>query len=358
MDARGQATAVWGSVSGVQVATSGSTGAGFGHAKTLPGRVHAAAPQVAVDAGGDATVVYPRLTTGLWVVVRRVGGSWRALPAIAGTTRSGISEPQVARDSRGETILAWVRGYRSGGGGLRVQAVVLGANDKPEHPPQTLFASSSRNIGELHLAVNHSGEALLVWRQNVKGGPVVIEAATRRARARFGRPVTVLRQKAADQLSVALDARGFGAILFTRIISTQPGVPEESSTSYPAHTQTAAVEVTTHALGQHWSKPSELAPHAGDSTFEPKVACNPAGEELVAVWTSARFRSTEVAIYTGKIEASAVSPGGSWQAPVVVSPVASFAPTLAVSANGTTTAAWVSESSNTQSIEAAEYSVS
>lgn len=75
----------------------------------------------------------------------------------------------------------------------------------------------------------------------------------------------------------------------------------------------------------------------------------------VAVWTNARFRSSETASYTGKIEASTISLGGSWQAPAVVSPSNSFAPTLALGANGSATAAWVSESSTTQSIEAADY---
>ena len=312
---------------------------------------------MAVDPGGDAAVVYPRLTTGLWIIARRLGGSWRALPAIAGTSRSSISEPRVARDTRGETILAWVRGYRSGGAGLQVQAVVLGSNNRPEHPPQTLFSAQKLEIGELHLAANSSGDAVLVWRQKAKGGLVVIEAATRRAGARFGRPVTVSRDQNADELSVALDAHGFAAILITRIISTQPGVPEAAGSGYPAYTQTSAVEVTTQSHGQPWSKPTELAPQAGSSTFEPQVACDPAGDGLMAVWTNARFRNSETATYTGKIETSIASPGGSWQTPLVISPSHSFAPALALSANDKATAAWVSapESSNIEAIETADY---
>jgi len=354
MDRRGQATVVWGSISSVQAASSRASGR-FGRVTTLPGRVSAPAPQVAVGPGGDATVVYPRLSAGLWVVVRRAGGGWDALPALAGTSRSSISEPQVARDARGETIIAWVSGYRSGSGELQVQAVVLGADDKPERPPQTLLSTRSRSLGDLRLAANRNGEAVLAWQQKAKSGAIAIEAAARRAGARFGRPATVTRQKDANELSVALDARGFAAILFTRVTSTQPGAPEGPGDSYPAYTQTTAVEATTRSRGGRWSKPGELASPTGSSTFEPRVACNPAGEELMAVWTDARFRSTQTATYTGKIEASAVSPGERWQPPATISPAGSFAPTLAVSANGSATAAWVNEATDVQSIEASSY---
>ncbi len=234
---------------------------------------------------------------------------------------------------------------------------MLGSNEEPRHPPQTLFSAKRREIGELRLAVNSSGDAVLVWQQKEKGAPTVIEAATRRAGARFGPPLTAVREKEAGELSVALDARGFAVLLFTRILSTQPGVPEELSELTPTYTQTAAVEVATHSFGQRWSRPRQLAPQKAGSTFEPRVTCDPAGQELMAIWTNARFRSTEIFTYTGKIEVSAISPGGSWQAPTAVSSADSFAPTLAVSANGKATAAWVGapESSSTESIETADY---
>jgi hypothetical protein len=202
MSARGQATAVWQNTNKIQVVSSRLEG--FGRARTLSGPVEGnAGPRVALDARGDATVVYPRSATGLWVFTRRAGGRWRALPPFAGTLRSDISEPQVAKDGRGETIIAWVRSNEDGGGS-QVQAVVLGSNEEPRHPPQTLFSAKRREIGELRLAVNSSGDAVLVWQQKEKGGPTVIEAATRRAGARFGPPLTAVREKEAGELSVAL----------------------------------------------------------------------------------------------------------------------------------------------------------
>jgi hypothetical protein len=356
MSARGQATAVWQSLKKIQVA-SGRLPGGFARARTLPGPVQGEPykPRVALDARGDATVVYPRSGTGLWVFTRRAGRRWRALPALAGTSRSDISEPQVATDGRGEAIVAWVRGNR--GGGSQVQAVVLGANEEPGHAPQTLFSAKRQEVGELRLAVNGSGDAVLAWQQEKKGGSTVIEAATRRAGARFSHPQALSRQKGIHELSAAIDARGLVAVLFARTISTQQRVPEESSNSYPTYTQTAAVEVLTHAVGERWSEPSRLAPNAKGSTFEPQVACDPSAGTLVAVWTNARFRSTETATYTGNIETSIAGSSGSWQAPAVISPPSSFAPALAVSANGKAAAAWVgaSESSNTESIETAGY---
>jgi hypothetical protein len=354
MDDRGQATAVWDTISRVQYATSRG-GEDFARADTLSGPgAGAVEPQIAVDPRGDATVVYES-EGGLWILVRHTGGGWRALSRITGASSLGISEPQVARDSHGETILAWVRGSGANGEPAQVQAVVLGANDKPRFRPQTLFSARNLNIGELHLAVDESGDAVLAWHQKAKGGPVMIEAATRSADARFGRPLTVSRQKDADEVSVALDARGFAAILFTHILSTQPGRPEESEAVTPIYTQTAAIEVTTHLPGRRWSRPSKLAPRASGSTSEPRVTSEPHGNELMAVWTHAPFRSYEFSTYYGEIEASAVSPGESWQTPAVVSGANGIAPTLAVTVDGNATAAWVSASESSNTIETADY---
>jgi hypothetical protein len=55
----------------------------------------------------------------------------------------------------------------------------------------------------------------------------------------------------------------------------------------------------------------------------------------MAVWGASAASAPAV------IEASIRSPQGAWQTPVVISPPASFTPSIALSANGDATAAWI-----------------
>ncbi len=344
--ARGQSVAVWQDLKSIRVA-GGSAGGRFARARTLPGRVEGRAnPQVAVGGDGTAAVVYPRLEGGLWVLTRRAGGPWRRASSAAAISHSSVREVRVARDSRRETILAWL----SGSGGNRwVQVVVLGPGNRPERAPQTLLSAKHGQIGDLCLAANDRGNAVVAWREKRNGGSA-IESSTRRG-ARFVGPVTVSRERDTGELSAAIDGSGRAAVAYTRVLRTQPGMAEGPGNSYPAYTQTAAVEIATKVSGEGWTKPSEIAPQQKDSTFEPQLAGAATGTGLVAIWTHARFRSSETATYTGEIEASSAAPtGGIWQAPAVVSATGSFAPTLAVGGHGAI-AAWVSEASGTQAIE-------
>jgi len=353
------ATVVWQNTGAIQTA-SRSAGGPFGRAMTLPGRVQGASnPQVAVGGGGavgdggTATIVYTRPEHGLWIFTRPTGGRWRPVRSIPAISRSSIAEVQVARDRRGETILAWLSGRH--GNMLRVQTVVLGSNNRPERPPQTLLSGRRRDLGELRLQANASGAAVLAWHEKLRDGSVSIEASTRRGGGRFSRPVTVSGRRDTSELSVAIDGGEHAAVAYTRALSTQPGTPEESSDGYPAYTQTAIVEVATRAVGHGWSRPSEIAPRQPDSsTFEPQLAGSATGQGIMAIWTSARFRSSDTATYTGRIEAAATTPTGMWQTPSIVSPVDSFAPTLALSAHGTAIAAWVTATSSGQAIQTSE----
>jgi hypothetical protein len=78
-----------------------------------------------------------------------------------------------------------------------------------------------------------------------------------------------------------------------------------------------------------------VAPPRRGSTFAPQLAAGPSSGLLMAVWGASAASAPAV------IEASIRSPQGAWQTPVVISPPASFTPSIALSANGDATAAWI-----------------
>src|ERR1700722_13227739 len=288
MDSSGNATAAWSSLSRVE-AVSHPVGGSWGRtAKVSQRGPRADAFQLAVGARGNAAVVYEQ-NFDLGLATRRPGAHWRAPGALPGISSLGVDAPRVVIDGRGEMIIAWVHAQP----GKRVQALVLGANGKPEGPIQTL--SRKGPVTELQLAANADGDAVVVWREEGKNIRP-IEAATRPVRGR-------------------------------------------------------------------WSAAKPVAPAGRGSTFTPQVAAGPSSGLLMAVWGASVGPAPPV------IEASILSPQGTWQTPVAISPVGSFTPSITLSANGDATAAWIhqeplSEPSNvgpqeqpsfTESIETADY---
>jgi hypothetical protein len=144
---------------------------------------------------------------------------------------------------------------------------------------------------------------------------------------------------------VAIDPRGDATILFTRI---QPAA--------------STVEAATRPARGRWSAAKPVAPPGRGSTFTPQLAAGPSSGLLMAVWGAI------LAPAPAAIEASIRNPNGTWQTPVVISPPASYSPSITLSANGAATAAWIRqeplpEPSNvgpeqpsfTESIETADY---
>jgi hypothetical protein len=337
MDASGTATAAWISLSRVE-AVRHPVGASWGRAVTVSQRgPRAEAFQLAVGARGGAAVVYEQ-SLGLGLATRSPGAHWRAPRKLSGIFSLGVDAPRVVIDARGETIIAWVHAQP----GKRVQALVLGANGKAEGPIQTL--SRKGPITELQLAANADGDAVVVWREDGKNVRP-IEAATRLAGRRFTNAVTISRQKDTGP-TAAVDPRGDATILFTRI--------------QPAAT---TVEAATRPAGGRWSAAKPVVPPGRGSTFTPQVAAGPSSGLLMAVW------GASVGVERPVIEASILSPQGTWQTPVAISPAGSFTPSITLSANGDATAAWIHQEplpepssvgpqeqpSFTESIETADY---
>jgi hypothetical protein len=343
MDSRGNVTAVWGDLSRIEAADHPVRGnwtralALSRGAEELEG---SETPEVASDYGDVKAVFNSRLGRSFTIQLSARGRNrrWRGPRELAAMADYPLQEPQVGVDARGETVVAWVRnGVRR-----QVQALVLGADGKQKWRRQTL-SSGRGNIRELRLAVNWRGDAVLVWRREGHRASA-IEAATRVAGRRFGRPTTVSRQSNTE-LTATIDGHGDAVILFTHVM-------------HPTSTETTAVEAATHRAHRHWSAPKPLV--AGRATSHPQIASDPTGGPVMAVWTTGGPLERN-----GVVEASTRTPHGAWQTPLVISSQDSFLPSLTVSANGDATAAWIREASegqadtweapHTETIETADY---
>lgn len=159
-------------------------------------------PAIALNDRGNATVAYKVRHAGreyISLATHRPGGRWRHPILVLPIAHA--SELEVARDERGETILAWTDGTRKGAHKW-VEALILGSDNKPEFPRQVLSSTGGREGGHaegLDLAADDRGDAVLSWGQkdgvpngNEDKGPGPLEAATRQAGSGFTGPTKLL----------------------------------------------------------------------------------------------------------------------------------------------------------------------
>jgi hypothetical protein len=374
MDSRGEATVVWEqstfdgkkgkrrrSVRFAVEARSHPANGGWGRTVVLASRqewlgvsaVYDPHPQVAVDGRGDVTVAYhlrepgtKRVNGGRGDVLlstRRGGGRWRGPVVVAHTVNT--YETQLALDARGETILAWDNVGPQGDGTSWVGALVLARDDKPEERPQVL-SSKSKYAGELDLAANSRGAAVLTWSQELAEGEGrgPVEAATRPSGGRFTKkPVTLVRKS--FSAIVAIDRQGNATALFERSIPTET---QEGGESGP-------LEAATHLARGSWGKPRAVAP----KSIPYALAYGP-HSELMALWGTQLppLGPPEHRVAKAFIEASIQPAGGVWQPPVAITLENSYSSSanLALAGNGQATAIWLREPSpGVELIETADY---
>lgn len=317
----GAATALWHGLARLEASTFPGKG-GWSHPGFVSSMREEPQPaRLAVDAHSGVKAVFASRRGKSFTIELATGGprSGRRAARTLASSRYPFEEPQIATDARGETLIAWV----SGGPRPRLRALVLSPQGR-SGPAQTV-ASMKTGMKELHLAANARGEAILAWRAG--GGRV--EAARRAAGARFGHAVVVSRG-ADSELTATIESGGEAIVLFTHSGKT--------------------VEAAAQRPRARWSAPTQLTP--GRETTEPQIAADPSGGAAVAVWATGRSGS-----HAGAIEATTRGLNGGWQQPVTVFPAGSFSPAVAVSANGSATAAWVSEAPGLgfETVEAADF---
>jgi hypothetical protein len=226
VDANGEATVVWLSPEGggrvVQFATAPLSGAYSSPISLSGDAVNASSPQVTVDSRGD-TVVFWMRGAYLNVATRYAGGSFPP-PYYDGDGEvlgelASSSTPYVAIDEAGETLAAWktpidtVRTMRRHAG-----ALAFG-------PGETLGSTT----GLPSAAINEAGEAVAAWPST--HGVQVVTAAADPPYAPFGTPVELPSTFASNAAHVAISASG--AVSVEWEVSNENGSSREGS-SRPA----------------------------------------------------------------------------------------------------------------------------
>ena len=144
-------------------------------------------PKVAVDATGEAAVVWTRYNGSNDVVqaaLKPAGEPW-GKPATLSEAGQEASEPQVAVDAAGDAIAVWTR-YN--GSNDVVQAAVKPAGEAWEKA--ATLSEAGQNASEPQVAVDPAGDATIVWRR-FDGTHYIVQSAVRPAGSSWEAPASL-----------------------------------------------------------------------------------------------------------------------------------------------------------------------
>jgi PKD repeat protein len=214
-DAVGEAVAVWpASVGGSNLILEASTvvdGVPSTPVKlSAPGQ-NAFEPAVAVDERGDAIVAWAR-NNGTNDIVqasfRPAGGSFGA-PVSLSAEGSNAMSPKVAIDAAGDATVVWERYGTETVVEEAARPAATGVFSKP-----AALASSTGNPIEPAVAMDAAGDTTVAWVQI--GAGKKIQVAMRPAGGKFGEPVSLTGEALdANQPQVALDGKGDPTVVWT-----------------------------------------------------------------------------------------------------------------------------------------------
>jgi hypothetical protein len=385
LDSAGNATAVWERWNGTDtVVESAYRPAGEGweapvdlsepelESEVIPGANDASSPRIAVDRNGNVTVVWERYA-GSKIVVQSVdrpaGGSWTAPDDIGEVNLGPAPEPWIAVDWEGRATAVWKHGevietaFRPFGHGWEAAVPLSGEESfvpeaamdargdttavwmhfdgshyvvesayRPEGgewEAPTQVSQPGEEGGNPHVALDASGDALVVWRGHGEEGESV-RAAYRPAGGSWG-PATDVSSPGehVESLRDAVDPEGNAIVAW----SGDMGKAGEYGIAHAAFKPVAG----------SWEAPVGLSSDGGNS-FPSDVVFDTSGNAAL-VWQ--RWNGS-----SGLVQASYRPAGEEWEFPVDLSEegkqgmdatIVLDAPGDATAADGDATAVWVSE---------------
>jgi plastocyanin len=315
VDPAGEAIAAWvrsnGSNDIVQAAIK-PPGEGWGKPVNLSGAgAEASQPQVAVDAAGDATVVWLRFNGSNHIVqtaAMPAGERW-GKPVDLSEAGQEAARPEIAVDGGGDAVAVWA-GH--GASGDLVQAAV-----KAEHGrwgKQATLSAAGQEPGQEPLtpraAIDAAGTATAVWVDYKEYGNAVVQTARKAVGALWSSPTTISEpSQEAFGPQIAVNAAG----------------EETTAWNSCCYLANAAIK----PAGEAWDKPVSLADGS-----HPRVAVDAAGDAS-AVWDS----------YYGpgdQVQAAIAPVGEPWGSTTTLSEAGedAMSPELATDAAGEMTATW------------------
>jgi hypothetical protein len=375
VDATGDAVAVWVQSSAGELVVEGATRAAGGN-WTSPTEIGSASdpsaaidPQVAVDAAGDAVVVWVTFD-GLIANSLPAGGSWTG-PVVIGQGEG----PQLAVDGAGAAIVAWTGHYK---GRNDVESASRPANGSWEAPEMVSRPGGSTQ--KPRVGIDAAGDAVAIWDEytglhHIEGGsrpaggewgePVSISAPGERGQApdlavdAAGDAVAIWRHSEPPKLSVIRSATmAAGGSWRTPVNASAPGRVTEPMVGIDGSGHAVGVwerndgtdgiiKAATMAANGSWNTGVSLS-ESGRSASAAQLAVDPAGDAVV-VWERPNSSTTV-------IQASAILAGGSWEPHARVSPNDRLSgdPDVAIDPAGEAVAVWYH---GDRSVQSADYAV-
>jgi hypothetical protein len=325
VDADGDATVVWETYGANDKMLIQSAARSAGGAWQAPvtldemGLATAPEPWVAVDAIGNATVVW-RKSEVIRAAFKPDGEDWQA-PVPISDPEEASYVPQAAMNSDGDATVVWME---ADGSNYVVRSALRPAGGGWEAP--TLVSAVGEYAGNPHIALDPEGDAMVVWRGENEGVEVA-RAAYRPAGTAWQAPVDVsVPGEPVQQLRIALYGGGEAMVVWAG-----------STGEVGGHN---VVRAARRPAGGSWEAPVGLSDD-DENAFPADVAFDADGNAAV-VWG----RSDG----THQIIQAAYRPAGSgWEAPVDLSAtdadamdavVVLGAPGVSAAAEGVATALW------------------
>jgi hypothetical protein len=267
-DAAGDVTVVWGRGEGAVwtvEATTHPVGGGWSAPVPLsvPGE-EAYEPAVAVNAGGDAAVVWKRgeATEIVKAAERPAGGAWSAPADVSAAGEEGVF-PQVGLDAAGDATVVWERTNAANFVIREADRPAAGAWSVPRRiSPGGLDAFAPT------LAVGPGDDAVAAWALRVTPAETLAGVASRAGAGAWGEPTTISPSGGhAAEEAVGIDAAGDATVVWTE----GPGIDSVvDAARRPAATGA-------------WGTPVPFANPGTGFNDRSEVAVDPDGDALV-VW--------------------------------------------------------------------------
>jgi hypothetical protein len=328
VDPHGNAVVVWSArsdlLSGTITVATRSAGGAWSAPFDLSGVVRGASDQqVAVDAAGNATVIWSQISAGgngyvVRTASRPLGGAWSApVDLSAGPTSSG---PQLAVAPDGSATAVWIL-HEPVGTSWTVQAKSRPAGGLQAWSAAANLTSDGRSAEYPRVAVDAQGRATVAW-SFFDGSGSAVRAVHRSAGGAWSLPVDVTDDpgQVSSRIALAVDPQGNATAVWG---SFKPG-------------DGYVVRSSRRPPGGAWGAPVDLSAPDGSPGFilepDPQVVVDPQGN-VNASWHD--FGSS-------RLRTAHRPTGGAWSAPVDLTAAGDLAITeMAVDPQGNVTAMWI-----------------
>ena len=176
----GEAVIVWSLFNGanqiVQAASRPAGGTWTGAVDLSVAGRDAVEPAVTIDSAGNAVAVWSRSDGSAFIVQSstRAGGAWSSPPTDLSAAGGSAGEPWIAIDANGEAVVVW---SRSDGTNLIVQSAARAAGGAWSEAVSLSAAGSSSR--EPRVTMTPGGEALAVWARDALGFNTLAQVAQR-----------------------------------------------------------------------------------------------------------------------------------------------------------------------------------